>query len=1024
MTAPRSMPGLSLGLAFVAALAECGDDDGGATPLDTHVASEVGADATPETNDETLAEVQAETALGETADETADETTPLGDEDGDGLDAAAELALGTDPTLADTDADGYWDGWEAKSGSDPIDPLSTPTLALPAGAPYILDLVDIVEPSLLRTFLGSILSRWPPILLFIDAEGGGQVALAGGIAKRVSLGPDDAPGTADDAYALQLGSLDPATGEFQVHFEGTRTGDDLAASADEVIIDLSNISELVRGVRLRVENVTFETTFVDGEQRLEPTRLAGILSRAGVEELVTNANLPLPIDTETAMGILDPDGDGIILVDIALKGRPALAAGWILTPDVEPAPRDPGACCPDGLQLGAAIDSALAIVDQGLQPSEEALGKRVVAQALAHPEVLAFIATQRVVSGERRNYVYSPRGHIYFVRDRKHVDGTPVTAYRTYLLASPDALDGEAIAQDDARSPLAIQDPTVLSDYASFLAAGEPIALTADYQALGYAPGDERLVRVPAAAMPYPFADERLSQIFDDPRTGEFVLQRVSYAGSRGDHGHLSALQSRSPLVVSGAGVVRAGSQSGAGWSTACVGPCGEPATPFLVRDEAARIVDVAPTVAQALGVQTTTGVGPSGHLADDVYLAWQDGRPLEAVLTGATPKYALTIINDGLTSMELLLQALDPARDLDAYRELMARGVVFRHGAITNFPSNTYPSHNVVGAGAYSGHHGLIDNSFYERQVTTAFAPISELFSTEKFVQSAHAHLPIETLHEAVLRSFGGVWDKTTNPAGVLTASLNDPSTRGAPLATLQRRVPSGYQVPAATSWLTLGGKRWDYPEADLLDAEGLLDNSTVTNAYGLYVTNPARGIPVPRYAIINFASTDGAGHKAGPHGDQEREKVLGRTNARLRLLIEVLKEAGIYDDMLIVLTADHGMELADPSVNSSPLAGLASDIGLIAEHCFLYLKQLVLTHTALPSASGDVTFTVVDSDGQGGVGGATVVIRDGARELATGATDADGHVILTLELADATAPYATVTKSGFSIEDHPLAP
>ena len=341
---------------------------------------------------------------------------------------------------------------------------------------------------------------------------------------------------------------------------------------------------------------------------------------------------------------------------------------------------------------------------------------------------------------------------------------------------------------------------------------------------------------------------------------------------------------------------------------------------------------------------------------------------------------------------------------------------MTFRHGAITNFPSNTYPSHNVVGSGAYSGHHGLVDNGFYEREVAAAFAPIVELFGTEKFIGSAQAGLPIETLHQAVLRSFGGSWHKTTNPGGVLTASLNDPSTLGAPLATLERRVPDGYEVPDPMDELALGGTTYVYPEASLIDAEGLLDNSTVTNAYGLFIANPKKGFPIPRYAIINFSATDGAGHHAGPHGDEERERVLHSTNERLRMLIEILKEAGIFDDTLIVLTADHGMELMDPATRGDPLSGLAPDIGLFREHANVYLKQLAVS----ASGTGDVTITVADTDGGGAIGGATVAITSGERELARGVTDATGNVVLAFE-ADG-AVFATVSKSGFSTEAHAI--
>jgi hypothetical protein len=45
---------------------------------------------------------------------------PHGDSDGDGLDDAQELALGTDPDNPDSDGDGYGDGDEYHGGTNPL----------------------------------------------------------------------------------------------------------------------------------------------------------------------------------------------------------------------------------------------------------------------------------------------------------------------------------------------------------------------------------------------------------------------------------------------------------------------------------------------------------------------------------------------------------------------------------------------------------------------------------------------------------------------------------------------------------------------------------------------------------------------------------------------------------------------------------------------------------------------------------------------------------------------------------------
>jgi arylsulfatase A-like enzyme len=131
------------------------------------------------------------------------------------------------------------------------------------------------------------------------------------------------------------------------------------------------------------------------------------------------------------------------------------------------------------------------------------------------------------------------------------------------------------------------------------------------------------------------------------------------------------------------------------------------------------------------------------------------------------------------------------------------------------------------------------------------------------------------------------------------------------------------------------------------------------------------------------------------------------------------VLKEAGIYDQTLIVLTSDHGMELLDPSVNGSPLAGLTKEVGVTTASHFVYIRQLGIAGPAtLALGSNTATFTVTDRDGAEPVGEATVTVAAGGVTLAEGATATDGTVALTFDLAAAGDVTVTARQGGFTTE------
>jgi hypothetical protein len=86
-----------------------------------------------------------------------------GDADGDDLTNGEELRLGTNPVVADTDGDGWKDGFEVLAQSNPLDPKSVPQAYYMASPPMAIHLSSVDE---LGSNAGTTLAH-PPLDVYI-----------------------------------------------------------------------------------------------------------------------------------------------------------------------------------------------------------------------------------------------------------------------------------------------------------------------------------------------------------------------------------------------------------------------------------------------------------------------------------------------------------------------------------------------------------------------------------------------------------------------------------------------------------------------------------------------------------------------------------------------------------------------------------------------------------------------------------------------------------------------------------------
>lgn len=553
------------------------------------------------------------------------------------------------------------------------------------------------------------------------------------------------------------------------------------------------------------------------------------------------------------------------------------------------------------------------LAGQGLDHNQEESGNLAIHKLLTTADGAAwtdFVATARQArDGSWRYEAWAARGMVAWVRTHAAGGGYDYTVVETV---------GE--------NPLANQNHRALSTLADELAAGS---------------GDPETNYVEPHALTYPYAYERLSQLFDSPNGPDLAVNPRSYCYGRqpGQHGALDVIQSRSPLVFSGPGVKRG-----------------------TISDAASRQIDVAPTIAHLMKLPLIDGKDVTGRtstergVAPDVYFARQDGRVLTDVLDPSTgsPERVYLILLDGQSHTELRHRLATEPGAIPNLRRLIDRGVMLTYGSITNFPSITWPSHNAIGTSAWSGHHDIVNPSYYLRETQETVSPQGQQFDTGRFLNPG-----VETLFEAFHRVHGE-WD---GHSGVLTASVNEPCTRGAGHASLERRLVGdrGHLIMLTKETEHEINPRWfNELEEDGHKLQGQIDNRALAQARQLFLD---QSHPAPIFTYHEFAQPDSSAHDYGPHHEGARA-ALDETDVRVGHLLRTLEDCGLFDSTLFVITTDHGMAQQDVSLKANP-ARIPQRDGMeaVTTEPLIYLRDLDVQIVA--QADGrTATVTVLDND------------------------------------------------------------
>lgn len=187
--------------------------------------------------------------------------------------------------------------------------------------------------------------------------------------------------------------------------------------------------------------------------------------------------------------------------------------------------------------------------------------------------------------------------------------------------------------------------------------------------------------------------------------------------------------------------------------------------------------------------------------------------------------------------------------------------------GLIPVFPSLTFPAHYSIATGLYPGTHGLVTNTFYDREFDRTYS-LSDR----------------ETVEDG--RWYGGepIW-VTAEKQGMVSAAFyfvgSEADVQGIRPSYWKRFdpiIPNQVRVDTVLTWL------------------GLPDEER------------------PHFASLYFAEADYAGHRFGPGESPELAQAVTQVDQALGRLLDGLDELPHGDQVFVLLVSDHGMSGVRP--------------------------------------------------------------------------------------------------------------
>lgn len=191
-------------------------------------------------------------------------------------------------------------------------------------------------------------------------------------------------------------------------------------------------------------------------------------------------------------------------------------------------------------------------------------------------------------------------------------------------------------------------------------------------------------------------------------------------------------------------------------------------------------------------------------------------------------------------------------------FQEFIRKGAA-AEGLIPSFPSKTFPNHYTLVTGLYPGHHGLVDNSFYDPDLHRYYA----------IRDRAAVHDPVY---------YGGtpLW-QLARQQGLKTASFFWVGSE----APIQGTYPDYY---------------FDYDES-------VPNEKRVGQTIAWLKLPPAER---PHFISLYFSLVDTEGHHSGPYSQALHKTVL-QADSLLGQLVQGLKTVALPVNVIVV--SDHGM-------------------------------------------------------------------------------------------------------------------